>query len=531
MKSFKQGMVSTAQTEATAVGLNTLQRGGNAVDAAIAISFMLTVTEPQNSGLGGGGFWTVWLAKEQRAFFLDFRNASPAAALPEIYYRPDRTLADLTQTGPLAVAVPGMPRGLAHAAARYGDIARHDLASLIDPAIHCAANGFTIYPYMARVLSSQRDRLLQTASTAAIYAGPEATLAAGQTLRNPHLAASLRQIRDEGLETLSSGPLAERIAAYLAANGGLVALADMAAYQPIERELLRGSYRGHEIWTAPPPSAGGIRLLQVLNFMEQFPIGELGHNSAATLHVIAEALKHSRAACDHFIADPLSAPDAPVAELIDKAWALARQADFAADRAAAHSYLDAGSPDNGGHTTHFSVMDPWGNIVAATQTQGISFGSAVVAGDTGLLLNGEMNDFDPDPANVNAVRPHRRPRSNMCPTIVRQDGETVLVVGAPGGTRIPSAVIQAISNVLDHGLPLQAAADAPRIHWEPGMLHVEDAIRPDVITTLRDLGHPLNLRPTPDVYFAAIHAIQHDPATGELSGAADRRLDGNVLGY
>ena len=530
MTTFKQGMVSTAQTEATAVGLATLQRGGNAVDAAVAISFMLTVTEPQNSGLGGGGFWTVWLAEEKRAFFLDFRNASPAAAEPALYYRPNQSLADLTQTGPLAIAVPGMPRGLAHASC-YGDIARQDLASLIEPAINRAANGFTIYPYMARVLSSQRDRLLESATTAAIYAGSESTLVTGQTLRNPNLAASLRQVRDEGLETLSSGPLAERIAAYLSTNGGLVTLADMAAYRPVERELLRGSYRGHEIWTAPPPSAGGIRLLQVLNFMEQFPISDMGHNSTATLHVMTEALKHSRAACDQFIADPLTASDAPVADLSAKKWAHARLDGFATDRAAPHSYLDAGSPDNGGHTTHFSVMDQWGNIVAATQTQGISFGSAVVAGETGLLLNGEMNDFDPDPTNVNAVRPNRRPRSNMAPTIVRKDGETVLVVGAPGGTRIPSAVIQAVSNVVDHDLPIQAAADGPRIHWEPGRLHAEDAIRPEIISALRDLGHPLNLHPTPDVYFAAIHAIQRDPATGALSGAADRRLDGNVLGY
>ena len=341
----------------------------------------------------------------------------------------------------------------------------------------------------------------------------------------------MRQIRDEGLETLSSGPLAERIATYLAAHGGLVTLADMAAYQPIERELLRGSYRGHQIWTAPPPSAGGIRLLQVLNFMEKFAISDMGHNSAASLHVMTEALKHSRAACDHFIADPLTAPGAPVAEMIDKGWAQARLADFDPGQAAASSYLDAGSPDNGGHTTHFSVMDRWGNIVAATQTQGISFGSAVVAGDTGLLLNGEMNDFDPDPTNINAVRPNRRPRSNMCPTIVFRDEEPVFVVGAPGGTRIPSAVIQTISNLLDHGMPLQTAADAPRLHWEPGLLHVEDAIRPETIAALRNLGHPLKLHPTPDIYFAAIHAIQRDPLTGALDGAADVRLDGNVLGY
>jgi gamma-glutamyltranspeptidase/glutathione hydrolase len=526
-----------AQPYAAAAGLEALQRGGNAIDAAIAVSFTLTVVEPHASGLGGGGFWTIWRPPAKtagmthtssQAVFLDFREHAPRRATPEHYYRVDNTFDALTLNGPLSVAVPGMPAGLAYAAAHYGHLSRTSLASLIEPAVRAATEGFTITPKMAEHLAAYYDLLCRFPSTAQIFTTPDGPIPAGTQVRQPDLAQTLAHIQTAGLGTFRDGVIAERIAQYMAATGGLVRQDDLAQYQPHERSLLQGSYRGYRLWTAPPPSAGGLRLLQVLNIMEQFPVHEWGAQTTRTIHLIAEALKYAYAVGDQYITDPATAPPIPLTALLDKTWAVTRSRRL--------SFTQAGPfppPTGNGSecTTHFSIIDQWGNIVAATQTLGLFWGSGMVVPHTGLLLNGEMNDFAAAPGHLNAVAPGKIPRSNMCPTIVCQDNTPWLILGSPGSERIPSAVLQTISNVIDHGMDLASAVAAPRMHWQDGTLHLEDGIAPAVATQLQHMGHTVRTYPRKDRYFGGVHAIQIDPQSGALTGAADPRRDGQALGY
>ena len=542
MKHYKHGLVCVAHPYAAAAGVEVLQRGGNAIDAAIAVSFALTVVEPHASGLGGGGFWTIWLAQDTaagrptghepgRAIFLDFRECAPRAATPERYYTPAKTFDELTLSGPLAVAVPGMPAGLTYAAEHYGRLSRTTLAPLIEPAIRAATDGFTITPKMAEHLAGYYDLLCRFPATTRIFTTPDGPIPAGTHLRQPDLAHTLAHIQAAGLRTFRDGAMAARIAQCMAETGGLVSQDDLAQYQPHARHLIQGSYRGYTLWTAPPPSAGGLRLLQVLNIMEQFPVHEWGPHAVDTIHLIAEALKYAYAVGDQYIADPATAPPMPLAELLDTAWAVARSRRLSFAHASPFPPSQAMAGDDPGCTTHFSLIDQWGNIVSATQTLGLFWGSGLVVPGTGLLLNGEMNDFASAPTHLNAVAPGKIPRSNMCPTLVLKDNKPYIILGSPGSERIPSAVLQTISNVIDHGMDLASAVAAPRMHWQDGTLHLEDGIAPEVAAQLQHRGHTVKCYTRKERYFGGVHAIHIDPQTGTLTGAADPRRDGQALGY
>lgn len=537
---IKHGMVCAAHPYAAEAGVDMLRRGGNAIDAALAVSFALMVVEPHASGLGGGGFMTIRMpqvnahdrsrhSEHGEVFFLDFRECAPRAATPERYYDTGKTLEELTISGPLAVAVPGMPRGLAYAAAHYGRLSRESLAPMIEPAMRYAADGFDITPKMAGHLATYHDLLAHFPTTARIFTTPHGPMAAGAQLRQPDLAQTLAHIKDAGLRTFVDGALAERLAQFMAATGGLVTQEDLASYQPHERRVIEGSYRGYTLLTAPPPSTGGMRLLQVLNIMEHYPIRDWGPNSVETIHLMTEALKPSYAAGERYIADPATVSAIPLDELLDKTWAEAQCGTLSLEHAGPQ--IGAISDNDRSCTTHYSIIDQWGNIVSATQTIGLFWGSGMVAADTGLLLNGEMNDFSEGRRHINAVMPGKIPRSNMCPTIVLKDNQPCLILGSPGSQRIPSAVLQTISNVIDHGMDLASAVAAPRMHWQDGTLHLEGGIAPGVAAQLQHKGHTVKHYANQDRYFGGVHAIQIDSETGALTGAADPRRDGQAIAH
>lgn len=535
-------MVCAAHPAAAKAGLQTLQLGGNAIDAALAVAFTLGVVEPFASGLGGGGFMTIWMPemaagspvgrlRNGRAFFLDFRERAPAAATPDHYYDTGRTVHDLTLHGPLSVAVPGVPAGLAHAAARFGLLSSRSLDLMIAPAVEYAEHGITVTPKMARHFAAYHDFLSRYPATARIFTRAGGPVQAGQELRQPELAETLTHISEVGLHGFGQGMLADRLERFMAAYGGLITGEDVAAYQPQERAVIHGTYRGHTLLTAPPPSTGGIRLLQVLNVLEHYPVREWGLNAGNTIHVIAEALKASFAAGERYVADPGTLSTIPTGDLVDKAWAsdLAHHLSLGD---ANPSFAPDSSPDDGvGCTTHYSIIDHWGNIVSATHTIGLFWGSGMVLDGTGLLLNGEMNDFSEGRANINAVAPGKIPRSHMCPTIVFKGDRPYMILGSPASHRIPSAVLQTVSNVIDHDMDIAAAVAAPRAHWQDGVVHLEPGIAPQVASQLERKGHVVRRYAAKDRYFGGVHAIHVDPLFGALTGAADPRRDGQALGY
>jgi gamma-glutamyltranspeptidase/glutathione hydrolase len=534
MSSYTRGMVCAAHPHAAAAGIEVLQRGGNAIDAAIAVSFALTVVEPHASGLGGGGFWTIYLPQAQaggRAVFLDCRECAPRAATPDHYYTPANTFDELTLSGPLAVAVPGMPAGLAYAAEHFGHLAPTAMAPLIEPARRAAETGVTVTPKMAEQLAAYYDLLCRFPATARLFTTPAGPLPAGALLRQPDLARTLAHIQTAGLRTFRDGAMAAQIAQYMAATGGLVTQDDLAQYQPRQRALIQGSYRGYTLWTAPPPSAGGVRLLQVLSIMEQFPVHDWGPQSVDTIHLIAEALKYAYVVSDRYIADPATTPAIPLPALLDKDRAIARARRLSLAQAGPFPPGEGQAGSDAGCTTHFSIIDQWGNIVSATQTLGLFWGSGMAVPEAGLLLNGEMNDFAADPAHLNAVAAGKIPRSNMCPTIVCKDNRPWLILGSPGSERIPSAVLQTLSNLIDHGMDVTAAVAAPRMHGQQGILHLEGGIAPEVAAQLQQRGHTVQRYARKERYFGGVHAIHIDPQSGALTGAADPRRDGVALGY
>jgi gamma-glutamyltranspeptidase/glutathione hydrolase len=420
--------------------------------------------------------------------------------------------------------------GLAYAAAHYGKLSRDSLTPMLEPAIRYAEEGFTVTPKLAEQAAAYYAVLTRYPTTARIFTRPDGPIPAGAHLRQPELARTLAHIKETGLRTFVNGALAERIVQGMTAAGGLLTPDDLAHYQPQERAVLQGSYRGYTLWTAPPPSAGGVRLLQVLRIMEQYPVHAWGPHAVETMHLMAEALKFSYAACEQCIADPAVMPTGPLDTLLDHAWAAARCRVLSFERASPWPARNVPSGNTRSGTTHYSIVDQWGNVVAATQTLGQFWGSGIVVPDTGLLLNDEMNDFAAEPTSVNAVAPGKIPRSNMCPTIVLKDNTPFLILGSPGSERIPSAVLQTISNVVDHGMDLASAVAAPRLHCQEGTLYLEGGIAPDVAEQLRHKGHTVVCYARQDRYFGGVHAILIDPVTGALTGAADPRRDGQAIG-
>jgi gamma-glutamyltranspeptidase/glutathione hydrolase len=543
-----RGMVVSAQAHATRAGVAMLRAGGNAVDAAVATAFALSVTEPYHSGIGGGGFVLVRLA-DGSAFALDARETAPAAATPDMFVR-EGVAKDASRLGPLSVATPGLVAGLAEALARWGT---KPLATVMAPAIELADEGFEIGVRHARVLGivSEMGLAARFPETARIQLPADGPPRAGWRLVQRDLAKTLRAIAREGPDAFYRGGIAKAIAAEMERQGGLVTLDDLDAYRTKLREPLRGSYRGLEVLSFPPPSSGGVALVETLQVLEGFDLAARGAGSSASLHVVTEAMKLAFADRAYWLGDP-DFVDVPTERLVSTDYAAAlraridppwfRRAPWTWTRGeTAQRVVGPGFAADDAGTTHLSVTDAAGNAVAITQTVNLLFGSGITVPGTGIVLNDEMDDFAVathtpnafglvDVRGANAVAARKRPLSSMTPTIVVKDGRAYMVSGSPGGPRIISTTLLTVLNVVDYGMDVQEAVSAPRFHhqWQPDTLVLERAIPEDVRDGLRRRGHVLEIS-TRD--WSSAQAIVVDPKTGLHMGGSDPRTDGLALGW
>jgi len=532
----RHSMVVSQEEQATRIGVEVLRRGGNAVDAAVAVGFALAVTLPRAGNLGGGGFMLVHLADGGATHALDYRETAPAAASRDMFLDAAGNVDEQkARWSHAAAAVPGTVAGLVWAAEHWGTMPLHDLLA---PAIRLAGE-LPVTQDLADTLNARRALFDRWPASRAIFVRPDGKpWEPGDRLVQADLAFTLGRIAEFGPAGFYSGPVAEAIGRDMAANGGLIAVEDLLAYRPVLREPARGTYRGWQVAAMPPPSSGGAHLVQLLNILEGYPLAELGHNAAASIHLMAEAMKLAYADRAEHLGDPDFWP-VPLSGLTSKAYAAKLRAQIDPARARPAAEIRAGVPalHEGDQTTHFSVVDERGNAVANTYTINFSYGSGIVAAGTGVLLNNEMDDFSakagvPNAYGLvggaaNAILPGKRPLSSMTPTILFRDGKPALVTGSPGGSLIITTVLQTVLNVVDHGMNVAEAAAAPRIHhqWAPDELRVEEGLSPDTLALLRALGHKPAVRDS----MGATMSILRVP--GGWTGAADpRRRGGLALG-
>jgi len=531
-----RAVVASNHPLASVAGIEMLTRGGNAVDAAIATLFALTVVEPMMVTPFGAGFFLIRDGRSGKTVFIDNYATVPAAATATMFTPVPSSLdyeaADqANDIGYRAVATPGNLKGWAHAAATYG---RLPLDELIQPAIRYAADGFAASEYLVRLIRLSEAALRRFPESAKVFLPNGRIPDVGQTIIRKEYAATLRQIAAEGPETMYTGALARQIAADMAAHGGLITLADLAAYRIHERPPVRGTYRGYEVISSAPPSSGGTHIIQLLNLLEAYPLGqgELSFGSPASIHLFAEALKIAFADRRRYMADP-DRVRVPVDHLTSKAYAARRRAEIDPARAGDPTHgefarVAAFMGGEGANTTHCTVMDAEGTIVSATQTAQSAFGAKVTATGTGMILNNCMLLMDPTPGTTNSIEGGKRVLSSMSPTIVLRDGAPFLALGTPGGKRIFAAVAQAILNVIDHGMTLQEAVEAPRV-WTQGADLELEGVFPD-LDRLQQVLNALGHRTTPVARVAGgMNGVLVD-AHGLLHGAACWRADGVPLG-
>ena len=535
-----RGLVVAPESEAAAVGLAVLRAGGNAVDAAVATAFALAVTYPRAGNLGGGGF-LIYRAPDGSHAALDFRESAPQALTPAMFLDVSgRIDAARSQNGGLSVGVPGTVAGLVAAHKRWGT---RPWAELVQPAIRLAEVGVVVSERTAETLSAEKNRLAADPAAAAIFTRNGATFSPGARLVQKDLAKTLRAIAAQGASGFYDGPVAEAIVKGTVAAGGVMTLQDLATYRAIERPPLIGSYRGRTVVTFPPPSSGGIVLLQALAMLERFDLAASGSGSSLTLHRIAEAERRAFADRTVYLGDP-DVVDVPVKALLDPAYLAARSATILDDRATPSTTIGPGTLPGieGVNTLHFSVADDRGGAVALTTTLNSWYGAALVAPGTGILLNNEIDDFSLGKGianqfglvggDANAVAGGKRPLSSMCPTILESTPpgpRPFLILGAPGGPTIISSVLQTIVHVVDDGMTIQEAVDAPRIHhqWLPDEISYERrAFPPEVAQGLRLRGHTLTERGP----IGSVCAIGID-AEGRYTGASDPRDEAVAAGY
>lgn len=534
----RHGMVATEQELASNIGLNVLKAGGNAVDAAVAIGFALAVALPNAGNVGGGGFMMVYDAKTTKAVAVDFREMAPAAASRNMYV--DATTGKVIDGKSLythyAIGVPGTVAGLTHALQKWGSM---PLARVMQPSIELADKGYPVSETLAKVLRQETRNMGKWEATKAIFWKNGAPMKPGDLLVQKDLAHSLRLIARDGAKAFYEGEIAHKIAADMAKSGNAMTLQDLRNYKVVEREPVRGTYRGYEVVTMPPPSSGGAHLVQILNIMERWPIRDWGHNSARTVHHMAEAMKLAYADRSEYLGDP-DFVKIPLAGLTSKKYADELAAQISPDRARSAKEIKPGKPQpyESNQTTHFSVVDKAGNMVAVTYTLNTNFGSGIVAPGTGIMLNNEMDDFSAKPGvpnaygliggDANAVAAGKRPLSSMTPTFVLKDGKPWLATGSPGGARIITTVLQQIVNGIDFGMNPAEAASQLRFHhqWTPDELRVEKGFPVDTLNLLRQKGQNVVVK-------ASMGRTQTIQVHGdELWGYSDpRNPDGLTLGY
>jgi gamma-glutamyltranspeptidase / glutathione hydrolase len=554
-----KGMVVTSQHIASEIGAQVLQEGGNAVDAAVAVGYALAVTNPCCGNIGGGGFATLHLA-DGRDIFINFREKAPLGATEKMYLDvKGEVVPDLSLKGYLAVGVPGSVLGLDTMLQKYGTMTREKIMA---PAIKLADEGFVLTQGDVDILAASAKSFADQPNVAAVFLNGGQAWKAGDLFVQKNLAKTLSLISKNGTDAFYKGAIADAVVAASSANGGVLSKKDFESYTVAETAPVHCNYRGFELISAPPPSSGGTAVCEILNIIEGYPMAELGFHSAASIHYMAEAMRHTFVDRNFQLGDPDFVKN-PLERLLSESYAGEIRAKIDAAKATSSKDVQPGvAPHEGTQTTHFSIVDPKGNAVSVTYTLNALFGAKVIAGDTGFFLNDEMDDFTVKPgvANLfglvqgktNVIAPGKRPLSSMSPTIVTKDGKPFMVLGSPGGSRIITIVVEVIQNVVDHGMNIQEAVDAPRVHhqWLPDQITVEPfALSADTAKILTDMGYKIVEQALwgaaeailigPPVDPAAVQpATSNDamaaskPVPGRLYGAHDdRRPAGSAVGF
>ncbi len=525
------GMVAAATPEAARVGLDILKQGGNAVDAAVAVGFALGVLEPNASGLGGGGFMLIRFAKTGELIFLDFREKAPMKASAAMYAldAKGKPKESANKVGALAVAVPGEVAGLLTALEKYGTL---DRRTVMQPAITHAEKGIRVSDVLSGLIMQNYDKLALFEESRALYLKNDLPKETGDAITNLDLARTLKRIAEKGRDGFYKGAVARRMVKAVADNGGLLTMDDLAGYRVKFREPVKGTYHDYELISAPPSSSGGTHVIQLLNIMENFDLTAMGFNSVNSWHVWAEAMKRIYADREKYMADT-DFVKVPILGLTSKAYAKKVSQTINMDTATA--IPSAGDPwgYESGSTTHYSVVDKAGNLVAVTKTINYFFGSGLTVPGAGILLNDEMADFDYKPGNANSIEPGKRPLSCMSPTLILKNGKPFATLGTPGGKRIITTLALIISNLVDHGMDIQQAIEAPRVnHYQDGKLKIESRLPQSVQKGLTEKGHALEVKGDFDLYFGGAQGVVvADPDKGLLHGGADPRRDGQAVGY
>ncbi|BEH14950.1 gamma-glutamyltransferase [Marinobacter shengliensis] len=534
-----QGMVATSHTLASEVALQVLKGGGNAMDAAVAAGFALAVTQPRSGNIGGGGFLLYAPGDGSTPEAIDYRETAPAGA-SETMFQDDEgnVISQRSRFSHQAAGVPGTVAGLALALERHGTLL---LKEALAPAIQLAQEGFVVPHRFTEGLEQARERLQRWPATkATFYKEDGSAPQPGELFRQPDLADTLKRIAEHGPAGFYQGKTAQLIVDEMQRHDGLITLDDLKAYRPAVRQPVHGQYRGYDIYSMSPPSSGGTHIIQILNILEGFPITEMGHNSAATIHHMAEAMKLAYADRAEYLGDT-DFVEVPLRGLTSRAYAAELRKGINPDKARPASDIKPGQPAafESPETTHFSVVDRWGNAVSNTYTINFSYGSGITVASAGFLLNNEMDDFSAKPGEPNAygliggeankIEPGKRMLSSMSPTVVRKNNRNFLVTGSPGGSRIITTTLQVLMNVIDHNMNIQTAVAVPRIHhqWLPDEIRMEQGISPDTVRLLEAKGHEV----TTSAAMGAIQSIMIGE-DGTLYGGADpRRSTSSAMGF
>jgi len=537
VKAFN-GMVVSSDSLATKVGVEILKRGGNAVDAAVAVGFALAVTYPQAGNIGGGGFMVIKMANGETVT-IDYREKAPIKAHEDMFLdESGNFVPEKSQIGHLSVGVPGSVAGLLLALEKYGTMSRKEV---LNPAIELAEKGFIVNEGLARAFKNAFEHFKKFPSTMKYFSKNGEPYKEGDLLIQKDLAKVLKLIRDRGRDGFYKGKVADLIVAEMKRGGGIITHEDLEKYQPVIRKPVIGNYRGYEIISMGPPSSGGVCLIELLNILENFDLKKYGHNSSYTIHYLVEAMKRVYADRAEYLGDP-DFVEIPLDKLLSKEYAkeIASQIDTFFATPSSKIVRSVSPPQDGIHTTHYSVVDKWGNVVSVTTTINSYFGSMVVVDGAGFFLNNEMDDFSAKPGvpnqfgllgnKANSIQPSKRMLSSMTPTIVLKNGKPFLVLGSPGGSTIITSVLQVILNIIDFEMNIQEAVDAPSVHhqWYPDEVYYEKRGLPlDVIENLKKRGHKLVER---HGFQGEVQAILIDE-NGIKYGAADPRGYGFAMGY
>lgn len=527
----KNGVVAAANPEASKIGVEVMKKGGNAVDAAVATAFAISVFEPNASGIGGGGFMLIRMAKTGKTVVIDYREKAPAKATPDMFVLDEngKVVNDEITVGGKASGVPGTVAGLLTALEKYGTMKRADVMA---PAIKHAGEGIIVSKNLEGIIQDNYEKLVKFDAASEVYLKDGLPYESGDRLVNKDLAATLTKISKEGKKAFYEGEIAKKIADEVQKQGGLMTVEDLKNYTIEEREPVVGKYRDYTIISCPPASSGGTHIVQLLNMVENYDLKAMGDNTPESWHIWAESMKQAFADRAEYMGDTAYVK-VPLKGLTSKEYAKEVVKKIDLEKAGKDIKIGDPSKYESGSTTHFSVMDKDGNMVAVTQTINYFFGSGVVVPGTGIMMNNEMDDFVPQKNMKNSIEGGKRPLSSMSPTLVLDPkNRPLMTIGSPGATRIIPAVALTISNVIDHGMTLQEAINAPRIaQFQSGKLNAEGRMSFESYNKLQEMGHEINMRGTYDNYFGGVQGIMMDYDKKTLQGGADPRRDGQAAAF